>query len=226
MSVTTGFELGAAQRWTTRLPRGKGLVKPVVLRIAVVDPLPLFRHGVATVLEAAGHTVDTPADVVTWVRRGAGTLVLLTVGSDDDWELLGKVCETAPGGVVIALLDNASSAIGARAVRTGARSVLPRGATAMVLSRTVEATISGQAVMPAPVAAALAAGAQGSGQHVTIDEMSWLRRLAAGSTVAELAEQAGYSERAMFRLLQELYRKMGVNTRLQAIMRAKETGWF
>ncbi|SEU14237.1 helix-turn-helix domain-containing protein [Nonomuraea wenchangensis] len=45
-------------------------------------------------------------------------------------------------------------------------------------------------------------------------------------TVADLADRAGYSERAMFRLLQALYREIGVATRIQAIVRAQERGWL
>jgi len=205
---------------------GRDFVEPVAVRIAVVDPLPMFRQGVVTALEAAGHIVESPVDVVAWLRRGAGTLVLLTVVSNDDWALLGQVCDAAASHLVIALLDDASPVIGARAVRIGAHSVVPREATAVMLSRTVDATLEGQAVMPAPVAAVLASDLLDSTHRVTADQLSWLRHLAGGATVAEVAEQAGYSERAMFRLLQKLYRNMGVDSRLEAIMRAKEAGWF
>jgi len=56
--------------------------------------------------------------------------------------------------------------------------------------------------------------------------LSWLCRLAAGSTVAELADAAGYSERAMFRILRQLYRDMGVENRMQAVLLARELGWL
>jgi NarL family two-component system response regulator YdfI len=57
-------------------------------------------------------------------------------------------------------------------------------------------------------------------------QVTWLRRLAAGWTVARLASDAGYSERAMYRLLHALYRQIGVHTRLEAIILAHEEGWF
>jgi len=198
----------------------------VAVRIAVVDPLPLFRTGVATVLEASGHEVDAPTEVVGWVRRRASTLVLLTLRSEHDWVLLEQLCAVGGAQLVIALLDDESPVVGARAVRIGARSVLPRDVSMTTLLRTVEATISGQAVMPASVAATLADDPRGGERAPSAEQLSWLRQLASGTTVAQLAEQAGYSERAMFRLLQALYRQMGVATRLQAIMRAKEAGWF
>jgi DNA-binding CsgD family transcriptional regulator len=56
--------------------------------------------------------------------------------------------------------------------------------------------------------------------------VSWLRQLAAGSTVAQLANQAGYSERAMFRLLQGLYQQLGARNRVEALLRAQQLGWL
>lgn len=183
----------------------------------------MFRQGVATVLTEAGHTVETPADVVAWARQQAGTLVLLTVVSERHWELLGRLCAGTAAIPVIALLDDLAA--GVRAVRAGARSVLPRDVTDMTLRRTVAATIEGQAVMPAAVVIALAASSPAAATP-SAQQLSWLRRLATGSTVGRLADEAGYSERAMFRLLQALYQQMGVSNRLEAIMHAKEAGWL
>ncbi|MFG2014677.1 hypothetical protein [Actinomadura geliboluensis] len=195
----------------------------MAVRIAVVEPLPMFRQGVATVLKEAGHAVETPADVVAWVCQRAGTLVLLTVAMEPDWELLGRLCVSTEAIPVIALLDDVTA--GPRAVRIGARSVLPRDVTDVILQRTVAATIEGQAVMPAAVATALAAPSAAVATP-SVEQLAWLQRLATGWTVGQLADEAGYSERAMFRLLQALYKQMGVETRLQAIMHAKEVGWL
>jgi DNA-binding CsgD family transcriptional regulator len=60
--------------------------------------------------------------------------------------------------------------------------------------------------------------------QVTAVEIRWLQSLADGVTVAELAKQASYSEREMFRLLQRLYRRMGTRTRVAAIVKAARTG--
>ncbi|MEU4240017.1 DNA-binding response regulator [Actinoplanes sp. NPDC026619] len=196
----------------------------MAVRVAVVDPLPMFRHGVAAVLSAAGHTVDMPADLVAWSARRRSALVLLTIVGEEDWRLLAQLAETSDPPVVIALTDGESAVLGARAIRIGARSILPRGAPAPVLRRTVEATIDGQSVMPAVVTGLLGSGigtppAPGAGA-------AWLRQLASGTTVAQLAVQSGYSERAMFRLLRGLYQQMGAGTRVEAIMRAREWGWI
>jgi DNA-binding NarL/FixJ family response regulator len=191
----------------------------VSVLVAVVDPLPLFRDGAVAALTAAGHTVQTPGDVTAWAREARDAVVLLTVESEMDWT-----------NALVVLLAEATAAAGVRAVRMGARSVLGRGSTAGVLRRTITATIEGQAVLPAHVAAALAASVGGAGadpaQVPSAQQLSWLRALAEGSTVARLADRAGYSERAMFRLLRSLYRDLGAENRVQALMNAHERGWL
>ncbi|MEV4476432.1 hypothetical protein [Nonomuraea sp. NPDC049504] len=202
----------------------------MAVQVAVVDPLPMFRQGVATVLSAAGHDVETPADVLAWVRRGRRQLVLLTLVREPDWDLLERLCDEGGTHAVIAVIgEDDPGEIGARAVRTGARSVLEREVTPGALRRTVEATADGQAVMPAAVASALSSGPRSADavpEFLSARRLSWLRQLAAGSTVAQLAKRSGYSERAMFRMLQTLYQEMGVSTRIEAIVRAQAEGWL
>lgn len=196
--------------------------------VAVVDPLPMFRRGVVAVLSAAGYTVDDPEDVVVWADQPSTAVVVLTLGADQDWQLLRQLQERSRTAVV-ALVDDVGAVTAARALRAGARSVLARQVTAAVLCRTIEATLDGQAVLPAEAAAVLAAGeATGDrGEAMPSEEQrTWLRRLASGTTVARLADDAGYSERAMYRLLQTLYEQMGVDGRMQAIIRAQTLGWL
>ncbi|MFB9687905.1 DNA-binding response regulator [Amycolatopsis plumensis] len=189
----------------------------------MLDPLPMFRHGTEAVLSAAGHVVDTPDDVFAWARHRRNGVVLVSLLTDADWELVGRLRHES---VVVAVLDGGSPAAGARAVRTGAAAVLPRDATAQALLRTVEATADGQAVLPIAVVTALATALPAQGAPLTAEQLSWLRQLSAGSTVARLADRAGYSEREMFRLLKTLYRELGVDGRMQAILRAQESGWL
>ncbi|MGH3906118.1 MAG: DNA-binding response regulator [Pseudonocardiaceae bacterium] len=201
----------------------------MAIHIAVVDPLPMFQQGVAATLSAVGHTVEAPTDVAEWVPRDERSVVLLTLCVERDWEQLWRLHDRFPGQAVIALVEEESVAVGVRAIQSGARSVLSRHVMAGALERAVEATIDGQAVMPAPVAAALAGGMPpGIARQVPLSsqQLSWLRRLATGVTVARLASDTGYSERAMYRLLHSLYKKMGVENRIQAILLGQEQGWL
>jgi DNA-binding NarL/FixJ family response regulator len=191
-------------------------------RIAVVDPLPLFREGVAVVLSAAGHQVETPADLIGWAAECPSALVLLNMADPSHWRLLADLRDVK----VIAMIESGSPADGARAVRVGARSVLSRSVTPDALRRAVEATIYGMAVMPAAVSDLLVADSSQPAETFDAARIGWLRKLASGTTVAQLATQTGYSDRAMFRLLAALYREMGVRNRIEAIVQARDRGWI
>jgi DNA-binding NarL/FixJ family response regulator len=55
-------------------------------------------------------------------------------------------------------------------------------------------------------------------------ERAWLRRLAAGGTVAGLARDCAYSEREMYRRLSDLYTRLGGRTRTEALLLAERHG--
>lgn len=187
----------------------------------------MFRQGTAAVLSAAGHAVETPGDVLAWLPRAKTSLILLTVLAEDDWSLLAQLADGSTPHVVIAVLEHESDMPGVRAVQAGARSVLPRDVDADTLKLTVEATINGWSVLPARTTAALAVGTKPDSVAVpSTDQLTWLRQMAAGATVAQVADRAGYSERAMFRMLQSLYRQLGVRNRIEAILRAQTSGWL
>lgn len=155
--------------------------------------------------------------------------MLLTLHSAEDLERLTALCGLRPRPLVVALLSGDVSSLGVGAIRAGARSVLVRAATVPALQRVVSSTFDGDAVMPADVADLLVAERGGRPPRrlaPPAQQVVWLRRLADGWTVARLASDTGYSERAMYRLLRELYRQIGVGSRLEAIILAHEEGWF
>jgi DNA-binding NarL/FixJ family response regulator len=197
------------------------------MHLAVIDPLPIYQQGMVAVLSVAGYQVDTPSDLMEWVHRGRDGLVLLTLAGTADWDLLARLRTVASQQQIIAVLTQESAGLGARAVRAGARSVLPRDVTPAVLRRTVEATLDGQAVLPAAVANVFVTGTVDAGDTdpvITADQLTWLRHLRAGTTITELSQLVGYSERAMYRLLRHLYQQLGARTRIEAIVHAQEQG--
>jgi len=59
---------------------------------------------------------------------------------------------------------------------------------------------------------------------VTVTEQRWLTALAQGSTMVELAAAEGYSERHLRRMLADVYRRLGADGRIQALVRAATLG--
>ena len=57
-------------------------------------------------------------------------------------------------------------------------------------------------------------------------ERRWLRSLAEGATVGEVAAAEGYSQRHMRRLLANLYRRLGATGRVPALVAAARLGFL
>jgi DNA-binding NarL/FixJ family response regulator len=175
----------------------------------------------------AGLLVEDPGDLLVWTRREPRPVVFLTLDTDAEWQLLAELAQERPGPVVLAVLTDANVASYLRALAAGAVAAIPRDATAGQLREVFEQAVGGRSLLPVDVVRALSGSSAPPtqpGDGLTGRDVDWLRDLARGSTVARLAEKAGYSERAMFRLLQNLYRRMGVRNRVEALIEANERG--
>jgi DNA-binding NarL/FixJ family response regulator len=197
------------------------------VRLAVSDPLPVYRQGVMAALGEAGFESEAPDDLLEWARHDERRVILLTVHAAADWTLLADLSQIRPTLVVVAVLDDASVAGYVRALSAGAAGAVPRDASPAVIRAAFEAAVNGDTLLPIEVVRALAAQPQSpqpAGEPST-REIGWLRDLAQGLSVARLANRAGYSERMMFRLLRDLYTKLGAANRTEALIRARDRGW-
>ena len=59
---------------------------------------------------------------------------------------------------------------------------------------------------------------------ITVTEQRWLTALAQGVTMVELGAAEAYSERHLRRMLTDVYRRLGADCRIQALIRATELG--
>ena len=199
------------------------------VRIAVVDPLPMFRHGITQMLGHAAYEAEDTEDLLAWVHDEPPRIVLLTLHSAEEWALLTRIRERSPEIIIVAMLPDAATENYVRAILSGASAVLPRDASPEFVRRAFEEAVNGRCVLPIEVVQALPSSGlpqQDGGPEPSPQELRWLRQLAGGATIARLANEAGYSERAMFRLLGQLYRRMGVRNRTEALLHASQRGWL
>ncbi len=198
------------------------------VRVAVSDPLPVYRRGVMATLGEAGFTSEAPDDLLAWTRQEHGRVVLLTMDAPSDWELLAELRHSRADLVVVAVLTDVSVQSYVRAILAGAVGAVPRDASPEAVRRVFEQAVEGFSVLPVEVVQALAAPHPRAHAEPAPPphELDWLRDLAGGATVGQLAERSGYSERAMFRLLRELYQRLNVKSRTEALMLAHQRGWL
>src|ERR1700754_4474614 len=111
------------------------------VRVAAVDPYPMFTRGVAATLGDDGHVVETPDDLLEWARRDGPPVVLLTLLGPPDWGLLGDLLRSCPVAAVVAFVEEPDLVTYSRALATGARGVLPRNAAPGTILATFHAAV-------------------------------------------------------------------------------------
>jgi DNA-binding NarL/FixJ family response regulator len=181
------------------------------------------------VLGDAGFEPQTPDELLSWIREEQRPVVLLSLLSSGDWRLLARLREARADTMVIALLADASTTSHVQAILGGAIAAITRDALPETVRKVFDAAIAGKSILPVEVVRGLTTSQPAPEEDEWVpspQEVGWLRELAVGTTVAQLADRAGYSERAMFRLLRDLYLRIGARNRTEALIRAHDRGWL
>jgi DNA-binding NarL/FixJ family response regulator len=200
----------------------------MLVHVAVFDPLPAYRRGIMAALSEAGLDSEAPDDLMTWIGEEQRKVILLTLQSVDDWAMLAELRRTRSDVLIVAAIQDRSSLTYVRALTAGAVAVVPRDAPPAAVREAFEAVIYGKSVLPIDVLQALTAPEEigPTDDTPSPQEIDWLRQLAEGRTIGQLAALVGYSERMMFRLLRDLYNRLHVKTRIDALMLARDRGWL
>jgi DNA-binding NarL/FixJ family response regulator len=181
------------------------------------------------VLGDSGFEPQTPEELLTWIREERRPVVILSLLSSDDWTLLARLREARPDTMVIAVLADSSIRSHVQAILGGAIAAVTRDALPETVRKVFDAAVAGKSVLPVEVVRGLTSSHPSQDEDEWVpspDEIGWLRELAIGTTVARLADRAGYSERAMYRLLRKLYVQLGARNRTEAMIRSHERGWL
>jgi DNA-binding NarL/FixJ family response regulator len=191
-----------------------------VTTTVILERASAYRRGLTPVLEAAGFTVvpDAPDSG----RR----VVLAPLRSPADCAILERLAGDEEAVVVALVADDGADGI-AHALQHGACGVAPWDADPEEIARVAAAALEG--FVMAPVRAATALARRGPDWHrerppLDATEPAWLVGLSKGASVVQLAERFGYSERAMFRRLAEVYGRLGASNRAEALVAAERLG--
>lgn len=197
--------------------------EPTGVRIAVIDRAPAYRRGLELALSEAGYQVEQPTDMGRWAEAPGARAVVATCRSGSDARRLALVRARGTDTIAVALLGEESSVAYREVLETGVESAVARDASLDRIVEVVGAAVDRRTVLPTDVARSLARGGQAD-EGIEKDQAEWLRALARGTTVEELAESVGYSERAMYRQLRRLYERLGARNRTEALLQAVRRG--
>ncbi len=194
--------------------------------MAISDPLPAYRLGLTSALVEAGFVVEDPEDLLAWAADPGLRVILISIALSEDEALAVRLRRRAPELVLVALVDETTAKSYAEALQMGATGAVGRDDEPEAVVKVVKAALENQTLLPTEVARALAAASplNSKASGLSEREVAWLRMLAKGISVGKLAEQHSYSEREMSRLLRNLYRRMGAENRVEAIVKAARWG--
>jgi DNA-binding NarL/FixJ family response regulator len=202
------------------------VAEPECVPVAVVDPVPAYCEGVIAALTRAGFDCAHEDRLDETLSHEGRKALLVTIRSDEQWQLINRHGHSCPTLVVVALLLDTSPAGYRDAFRAGACSAVAFDAPVGAITAVLSAALDQHALLPTALAQALAAeGSTHNGDGwITDEEAEWLRRLKTGMTVSRLSAEVGYSERQLYRRLHDLYGRMQVNSRGEAISKASRLG--
>lgn len=181
----------------------------------------------AALLEGGELAVEVSEDLSTWVPQQDRSCIVLGVGGGGDIVRLRAFREDHAFTPVVTVSDELDVSTFARLIRAGATAAMGESESGCVLRHVVLAALDGRVSVSSDMArqlAGLVPDDDDLASWVSETEVEWLRAMAAGLTVLELAEDVGYSERAMFRHLKNMYVRIGVKNRTEALLWASRHG--
>ena len=209
------------------------------IRIVVADDHPLYRRGLAALLNAQDGwaVVAEEADgigAVTAAREASPDVVVMDMNMPglDGIEATRRITSSHPevGVLVLTMYDDDGSVFAA--MRAGARGYLLKGADQDEIIRAVSAVLSGEAIFGPSVARRIIDFFASPRPHVvesvfpelTAREHQVLDLIAAGRNNNEVANALVLSPKTVRNHASAIFAKLQVADRSEAIVRAREAG--
>jgi len=198
--------------------------------LLLVDDHPLYHAGLGSVLQAAhpGYRLLGAADAAAGhaLLMSDSTIDLILVdivlpGTDgfDAVADYGRACPHVPRLLISGREDQATLV---RASRSGASGFVAKSWPVERLLKVIERVLAGGSGFDARTDAQPASG--GIGQQLTLRQIEVLCLLAEGKSNKEIAHRLDIADRTVRAHLTELFQALGVVSRVQAVLQAKQLG--
>ena len=211
-----------------------------VIRILVADDHTLFRKGLRSLLEnLTGMEVvgeaATGSEVVTLAEELVPDLVLMDIKMPglSGIEATKLILQENPhtGIILVTMYDDAESVFSG--MRAGARGYVLKGADPQDLKHAIEAAYRGEVLLSPAIAAKLLHRFNRMGEprqtgipyeELTPRELEVLRLVAEGLSNKEIASKLVLSEKTVKNRISNIFAKLRVNDRTQAVLHALRAG--
>ncbi len=208
------------------------------LRVLVADDHPLFRNGLRSALasrsdtEVVGEAATGDAAIAAALELQPDVVVMdLQMPGVNGIEATRRIVEASPhiGVLVLTMFEDDDSVFAA--MRAGARGYLLKGSAQDDIIRGIRAVASGEAIFGATVAqrlmdffASQPSGPPPAFPELTERERGILELVAQGESNQSIARRLVLSEKTVRNHVSNIFTKLHVADRAQAIVRAREAG--
>ena len=208
-----------------------------VARVLVVDDQTLFRTGLTSLLgedervEVVGQAVDG-ADAVKQAIKAKPDVVLMDIKMPnvDGIEATRQIMEAVPGTRVLILTTFETDSQVIQALKAGASGYVLKDSSAAAIISSIVAVMSGERVMASAVANRVLEMLTGTAtpkefyDGLTNREIEILKLLANGMANKQIAYRLKISEKTVRNHVSNMYEKLGIYDRSQAVLYAVKKG--
>jgi DNA-binding NarL/FixJ family response regulator len=208
------------------------------IRVVIADDHASFRSGLRSLLGTAADVevvgeASSGVEAIVAVARLQPDVVLMDVTMPEGGgiDATARIEETMPHVAVVMLTMDAGDTSLVRAVQAGARGYVLKGASRAELLRAVRSAAAGEALFGAGVARRLAThvgvsptSAAAAFPELTEREREILDLIARGRSNGEITAQLVLSPKTVRNHVSNIFAKLGVRDRAEAIVRAREAG--
>lgn len=206
------------------------------IRVAIVDDQRLFTDGLGRIvevqpgMEVVGKAHDGESGVRMCLElRPDVVLMDINMPVMNGAEATRKIRDLLPETKVLILTVNSDDAYVFRGIRAGASGYLLKDCTPEDLSRAIKAVHAGDTIMAPEIAHKMLlafeeAGKEPSAPHLTERELEIITALTRGRGNKQIARDLSISEKTVRNHISNIYRKLHVYDRTQAVLYAIREG--
>ena len=210
------------------------------LGVVIVEPLAVVRAGLGLLIQerpdmevlAEVGSVREAVDAVRRIRRSRLVVVVALGmnGDHDSFWLIRALRERMPQAAIVACGANAEQVAISRALFVGADGYVDKRVDPVEFLQAIRAAARGEMVLVGPPLEWVGQIAEGVEQRREVEskltdrELEVLVAAAEGLTAREIAQRLGVAERTVTTHLGRIYGKLGVSSRVGAILTAARSG--